>query len=1228
MKFCKQVVFFFLVFTVFSVKLVAQNALQYWHGKERTIRYHPEGSDIVITNGNKKFTRALYGSNTAFRIEAGDLPEFALYMPGMGGNIKIGIASKNSSKWLVDAASITARYRPGAMIYTITDPILNKGSLELVVLALANSEGMVIQSQLSNCLDSLELFVAYGGATGKKFSRDGDLGADPESNFYLKPAYCVDNHFTISNNSFLLNYGSGELLSEEDRYEVKHITTEKSAVKKNPPQFLNGIFPEAALLKIADANQLENPIGLFASNQSNTPVVVAKIKIENNTKNYFSIYRPIENNTISYQALANLAIEAELARKKIADRIIVNTPDAYINTLGAVLGIAADAIWEAPSYLHGSVGWRMRLNGWRGPYVADPLGWHERARLHFRSYALSQLTEPESGKTVADTALHLARQQEKLGTAVFSSGYISRNPGGDFKAHHYDMNLVFIDALLQHFKWTGDTAFMREMWPLIKRHLAWEKRNFDQDGDGLYDAYAAIWASDALQYSGGGVTHSSAYNYKANKLAATIALLLGEDARPFEKEATKIHTAINQYLWLPNKGWYAEYKDLLGLKKVHEQAALWTVYHSLDSEVPNAFQAYQTMQYVDAQIPHIPVRAVGLPNEFFTVSTSNWMPYTWSLNNVALAEVMHTTLAQWQAGKNETAFTLWKSALLESMYLGSSAGNIVQVSFYDAIRGETYRDFADPIAMTARSLVEGLFGIQPNAINHELVIKPGLPAAWNNASIKIPDINFSFNRNKQVDQYTIVPNFQKQLNLKFIAQATFLGIDSVLVNGKKWQWKNIDTAVGFPLIEIAIPAAFKYNIEIHWKHEKSIAALPIQQIVAGKNLVINFSNANLLQVFDPQQIASNIKKAGANFSANINSTEGIHTLFVQLKNKSFTWWQPIDFNIVPAISVIDIAKDKKNTISFQLFNNTDSLINGFVFVNGHSTSIKIPALTLSSIIQTPTEAIVPGTNSIIIKWANNELTTAIVNWNIAIPFAKKMETISLQPYLNDKLTQIFKNQYLSPRPVAPTLQLPTQGIGEWTYPLRTADINDSGLRKLAATNNIFQLPQGIPFSTNSDSSVNNIAFTSQWDNYPRSIKIPIAGNASHAYLLMAGSTNPMQSRFENGIVLINYMDGTMDSLSLKNPQTWWPIEQDYLEDGYAFHNDAAKPVRVHLKTGRILSVFDGTANEYNGKSIQGGAATVLDIPLNVTKPLKNLTLSTTANDVVIGLMSLTLIRDK
>jgi hypothetical protein len=68
MKFCKQVVFFFLVVTFFSVNLVAQNALQYWHGKERTIRYHPEGSDIVINLVRNVFLYDYLCKNIEFEL--------------------------------------------------------------------------------------------------------------------------------------------------------------------------------------------------------------------------------------------------------------------------------------------------------------------------------------------------------------------------------------------------------------------------------------------------------------------------------------------------------------------------------------------------------------------------------------------------------------------------------------------------------------------------------------------------------------------------------------------------------------------------------------------------------------------------------------------------------------------------------------------------------------------------------------------------------------------------------------------------------------------------------------------------------------------------------------------------------------------------------------------------------------------------------------------------------
>lgn len=42
--------------------------------------------------------------------------------------------------------------------------------------------------------------------------------------------------------------------------------------------------------------------------------------------------------------------------------------------------------------------------------------------------------------------------------------------------------------------------------------------------------------------------------------------------------------------------------------------------------------------------------------------------------------------------------------------------------------------------------------------------------------------------------------------------------------------------------------------------------------------------------------------------------------------------------------------------------------------------------------------------------------------------------------------------------------------------------------------------------------------------------------------------------------------------------------------------------------------------------INGGAATLLDLPLDRNKTLREIKLQTIANDVVIGLMSLTLVR--
>ena len=66
-------------------------------------------------------------------------------------------------------------------------------------------------------------------------------------------------------------------------------------------------------------------------------------------------------------------------------------------------------------------------------------------------------------------------------------------------------------------------------------------------------------------------------------------------------------------------------------------------------------------------------------------------------------------------------------------------------------------------------------------------------------------------------------------------------------------------------------------------------------------------------------------------------------------------------------------------------------------------------------------------------------------------------------------------------------------------------------------------------------------------------------------------------------------------------------------------------MRVNLATGEVR-VLDPQGFKGQGREVPGGAATVLSLSLDPRKPLRSLTVRTTANEVVIGLMAATLER--
>lgn len=940
------------------------------HASGRRQNYYPVGRELVCVNGSNRYTRSLYGSHSAFRLETSDRPVFALYRKGDCRNIQLYLnIDGTDTKLDDDALHCMARYSGGKRTYNLLLP--EGAQLDIDVIAMLDREGVLWRFRTSGLPASAQLKAVLAPCRSSKFVRNGDLGVDDMTKFEAAADSVTGYLQTVAWQAS----GTTYLVFDDDKL---------SSAGQAQGQFFDSVDSQC---------------------------------------------------------------------QQLMSRVEFNTPDPLFNTLGSILMAAADGLWDGyedeggtGTWQHGCVGWRTPLAGWRGCYVGDAVGWFDRSYHHYQAYAKSQITDtpPTIPHPTQDAKTNLARAEKTWGTQMYSNGYISRYPNGRRTMHHYDMNLNYIDGLLWHLSYDADTLQLREFWPTLTAHLAWEKRNYDPDGDHLYDAYCCIWASDALYYNSGAVTHSSAYNYRGNRLAARIAEILGYDPTPYRDEANAILQAMNQRLWMPDRGHWAEYQDFMGHRRLHPAAALWSIYTPIDCGACTPEQAWQATMYVDRDIPR-----VGS-----LISTSSWMPYVWSTNNVAHEEVANMALAYFQAGRTDRGYELLKADLTDEMLMGQCPGNIGQISYYDKVRNEAYRDFGDNIGVTSRALINGLFGIRPDALNGCCYIRPSFPEEWTEASIRTPYLSYKYRKVDGRDEF--------------------------------------------------------YDIEQHFPQQLQIIVLPRIQ--------------------------------------------------------------PASFQQIPSM---------KSAVSAPQY---------------------------------------------ITRMGLDPITPDTLGRHLHVDLSK---------VYNANVDDIFKNEYLTPRSPYTTLQIPLHGIGQWCHPDQMADIAPFRLPEMA-DGSLYDTHCGLKFRV--PYTGHNIAYTSLWDNYPDAIDIPLTAvvgrkSVSAAYLMLAGTTNSMQSRIDNGIVVARYKDGTCDTLHLENPINWPTINEAYNYDDEAFWSAPVHPLRFLLSTGEVTRQplqftarggVGGDVGRVTDFDIPGGAGVILKMPINPTKRLKSLRLETLSNDVVIGLMAVTL----
>ena len=144
--------------------------------QERGQQYVPQGNAFVCENGTNRFTRALYGSHTDWRLETSDRPVFAVVKKGHHRHIRFLV----NGVPLDSTDYCKAWYEDGVRRYRLNDSRWKDAELTMEAVAMPDGEKAVWRISASQ---SLQMKALVYGIAQPKLSRNGDIGADPPGVF-------------------------------------------------------------------------------------------------------------------------------------------------------------------------------------------------------------------------------------------------------------------------------------------------------------------------------------------------------------------------------------------------------------------------------------------------------------------------------------------------------------------------------------------------------------------------------------------------------------------------------------------------------------------------------------------------------------------------------------------------------------------------------------------------------------------------------------------------------------------------------------------------------------------------------------------------------------------------------------------------------------------------------------------------------------------------------------
>jgi len=842
-------------------------------------------------------------------------------------------------------------------------------------------------------------------------------------------------------------------------------------------------------------------------------------------------------------------------RTSLASLAVSSTPDDLLDSSLPALSFAVDGLFRSNpgAFVHGAMAWDALYLGWRSQYGAVVLGAAELAESEGRYFMAQQkrqgvtATGTQQGHCKTDPATKYTR--ESSDSRLHGEGRIDANGG-----NYYDMQTQFFDQQIHAWRWTGNATHAALLYPALQLHAQWAADCFDSDGNGLFSSYTNTWPTDSQFYSGGETYEQTAYMHRVHLALRDLALSTGNTsaASAYNSSAAFIRAAA-QDLWIAPLGIPASHREEGGHRRLRPDPWLYSIFLPIEGDLWDAETSAQALHFTEYglernSIPctysssnYFPVASGNRPSSSSSSSsscvgevvwTSNWVPSMWSVRQLWSGDNFGLALAYFLAGLPEEGYTILAGTLrwnmLQSVVPGQAGG----------VNGGT--DFNDCVHPGARAIVEGLFGFHPDYGVGLVTVSPQFPGSWERASF--------YGRSTFSMQYAT--------DLE-----TFVTLTVSLV-------------LPTPVLKLVIP--IRAGVMNDWSVSGAADATIVNSTEAGFG-----QSVLILTISSPSGALLGGRASGA-LTAHVSLSDPLPVT----SSVFYTVTPGENFTLSPPRGV-----------ALRGFSDPQGLL-----VPGSASIVGGSLLgTLSPEVSGPSTHMLFGTG---FTTAGDLPQTILVKLNVTASLSQREAArraappapatassssswtyIPLGAAANGNLLDIFKaDTYITPRPETCAVRIASDGWSAWTHVVwgtlpPVADFSNVPNLTIAP-GPIIETPQGARFLLNSPVN-RSIAFATLWDNYPNVSRVEVvsaagrgsgtgnrnSSNSSGVWVLLAGSTHPMQTRLACGVLRFLYAGGGGQELPLVPPFNYWALSgwgPDYDYNSTAFCLPPTPPPTVTL----------------------------------------------------------------